>query len=219
MKRSVHLLSMTVLSILLAPGAAHAVDVVGGQTNVALDTATLSSAAGLDLSSVSPDVISPGTLSGSVAFAINARNAPVNPTSFSYDPADFFDTFTGTIGHEGSVFFNSDTVEVGDFVIAFDEDRTGTLSGTASGLYVESTTGVTAILFDVQNPSSVLVSPTSLGIEANLLVSPEFAAFLGDAGLAGADVGDTLVEANAIPEPASAALLLLCIGALARRGR
>ena len=39
-----------------------------------------------------------------------------------------------------------DTVEVGNFTIGFDANRVG---GNISGFFVESTTGVEAILFDV----------------------------------------------------------------------
>ncbi|HMP07758.1 MAG TPA: hypothetical protein PJ982_15515, partial [Lacipirellulaceae bacterium] len=104
----------------IAPAArqVYAIDVVGGQTSVVLDTATLSAAASLTLSGVSPDVIAPGTLPGSVAFAITPRSAAVLPTTFAYDltfPAA--GSFSGTIEHQGSVFFNADAVEVGDFTI------------------------------------------------------------------------------------------------------
>ena len=109
-------------------GASHAqVDIVGGQTSVLLDTATLSAAASLDLSGVSGPVIAPGNLgAGSVAFPINPRSAASLPTTFSYDPANFLGTFSGTIEHTGSVLFNAGTVEVGNFTIGFDAARAGT---------------------------------------------------------------------------------------------
>jgi hypothetical protein len=216
--RSAGILVVGVLCVGIAQ--AQPVDVIGGQTNVALDTATLSSAASLDLSSVSGDVIAPGTIPDSVAFGINARDAASLPTTFSYDPSDFLGTFSGTIEHTGSVFFNTDTVEVGNFTIAFDAARA---DATRSGFYVESTTGIAAILFDVAPPSSLNATATNLDIGADLLVSPEFATFLTDQGLAsadltGADVGDALVEAVA-PEPTSAMLALLAAGVMLRRQR
>lgn len=218
------------LSSLLAVGAiaatvsfanAQIVDVVGGQTSVALDTATLSSAASLDLSGVSMDVISPGTLPNSVAFGINPRNASSLPTTFSYDASDFLNTFSGTIEHTGSVFFNNDAVEVGNFTIGFDANRAGTLGGNASGFFVASTTGIAAILFDIENPSQLTPTPADLTIAADLLVSPEFGQFLFDNGfstsnLAGADVGDALVEA-VTPEPGSLSLLLIAGAFVLRR--
>jgi hypothetical protein len=198
------------------------VDVTGGQTSVLLDTATLSSAASLDLSSVSPDVISPGDLPGSVAFGINPRNAsaPALPTTFSYDSTNFLGSFSGTIEHTGSVFFNADAVEVGNFTIGFDGNRAGTLGGAASGFFVESTTGIAAILFDIENPSNLVATDSSLTIDANLLVSPEFGQFLVDQALAatnlqGADVGDARVAA--VPEPTGLALLALGGLAVLRR--
>jgi MYXO-CTERM domain-containing protein len=193
-------------------------DVTGGQTNVLLDTATLSSAASLDLSGVSGPVIAPGDLGpDSVAFPINARDAASLPTTFSYD-AGLAD-FAGTIEHSGSVLFNSGTVEVGDFTIGFDAARVG---GDRSGFFVESTTGIAAILFDVANPSSVVADASSLEINADLLVSSEFATFLSDNGLAssdltGADVGDAFVDA--VPAPGAVGVLGLAGLAAARRRR
>jgi hypothetical protein len=220
-------MGIVVVACALFAGSAQAevVDVAGGQTNVLLDTALLSSAASLDLSSVSGAVIAPGNLGpDSVAFPINARDAmnPDLPTTFSYDPSDFLGTFSGTIEHTGSVRFNSDTIEVGDFTVGFDAARAGQLGGLASGFFVQDTVSLGAILFDVENPSSLMVSATELEIGANLLVSPEFGQFLFDNGfsstnLQGADVGDALVEAVAVPEPASFALLGLTMLLLKRR--
>ncbi len=202
--------------------SAASVTVNGGATSVALDTDTLSSAASLDLSSVSNDVISPGAIPGSVAFAINAPDAPSLPTTFMYDPADFLGSFSGSIEHQGSVFFNSDTVEVGDFTIGFDANRAGTLNGLASGFFVASNVGIQAILFDIENPSTLNAASESLQIGANLLVSPEFAGFLTSNSLAsvdlsGADVGDAQVNATAIPTPTAAAGILVGLGLMALR--
>lgn len=213
------------MAFVLVPAGAAAlasaqVDVTGGQTSVLLDTATLSAAASLDLSGVSGDVIAPGNLGeGSVAFGINPRNASSLPTTFSYDPADFLGTFSGTIEHTGSVFFNSGTVEVGNFTIAFDAARVG---GDRSGFFVASTTGIAAILFDVGAPSTLEATASSLTIGADLLVSSEFAGFLLDnqlatADLTGAVVGSALVQA--VPAPGGVAALGLAGLVAARRRR
>ncbi len=206
-------------SLALTAGAAIAedFDVTGGQTSVLLDVSLLSAAASLDLSSVSPDVIAPGDLGmGSVAFGINSVGAAMLPTTFSYDAG--LSSFSGTIEHTGSVFFNDDSVEVGNFTIGFDAGRVG---GERSGFFVESTTGVAAILFDIQNPSASVATSNQLSIEANLLVSSESAGFLTSNGLAssdltGADVGDALV--SAVPAPGTA-LALGGFGLLAARRR
>lgn len=201
-----------------ATTAAAQFDVVGGQTSVLLDTATLSAAASLDLSGVAGPVIAPGELGAdSVAFPINPRDAASLPTTFSYDNG--LASFSGTIEHTGSVLFNNNDVEVGNFTIAFDANRA---TGNNSGFFVESTTGIAAILFDVEAPSAVVANSSSLQITANLLVSPEFATFLTDNGLAssdltGADVGDAFV--NAIPAPPAAAILGVAGLAATRRRR
>ncbi|MEQ8770276.1 MAG: hypothetical protein RIB60_07180 [Phycisphaerales bacterium] len=190
------------VGLLVCSGAAaNEVQVVGGETNVVLDTATLSAAASLDLSSVDGDVLTSEKLEGGVAFPITARDAGVLPTTFAYEVGNFLGTFSGTIEHAGEVRFNSDTVVVGDFTIGFDAARAGTLNGAASGFFVESTAGIQAILFDVSAPSTLGATALEATIGADLLVSPEFGAFLFDNGLsasnlAGADVGDALVHAS-----------------------
>ena len=182
-----------------ATASANNVEIVGGKTSVALDFATLSAAASLDLSSVSGDVIAPGNIPDSVAFPITPRDAASLPTTFAFTAGDFLGSFSGTIEHQGSVLFNGDSVEVGNFTIGFDAARAGTLGGNASGFYVESTTGIAAILFDVAAPSVLQAGAGGATIEADLLVSPEFGAFLFDNGLSasnleGADVGDAQVK-------------------------
>jgi hypothetical protein len=206
------------LSLLFLVAATTAVNaeqrfVTGGQTSVLLDTATLSSV-GLDLSGVSPDVILPGELGmDSVAFGIDPRTG-TNPTTFAYELFSLA-PFSGTIEHSGSVFFNMDTIEVGDFSIGFDAGR---VTAVNSGFFVESTTGLTGILFDVEAPSALNAGAFELTIAANLLVSPEFAGILGNAGLAGVDVGDAFVRATAVPEPAGfSALAALGIAMCVRR--
>jgi len=194
------------ISAMPAIASADTVNVIGGQTSVLLDTETLSTLAGLSLSSVSPSVTAPGNLGvDSVAFGINAPDGTL-PTTFSYDSDDFLNTFAGTIEHTGSVFFNSDAIEVGNFTIGFDSNRVGAFGGLASGFFVESTVGIEAILFDIENTDTLSAGTESLTIGANLLVSDEFGSFLFDndfseTNLAGADVGDALVEAT-VPAPA-----------------
>ncbi len=225
MKYQTLICSLAVLIFANANARAVNVEIGAGQTSVLLDTELLSSAAGLTLSGVSADVISPGALEGSVAFGINSRTAaaPSLPTTFAYDDSDFLGTFSGTIEHTGSVFFNDNAVEVGNFSIAFDAARAGTLSGLASGFYVSSTTGLEALLFDIENPSTLEATASSLTVGANLLVSPEFAGFLQANGLAtadlsGADVGDALVQ-GLVPEPSSLALGLMSLALVGGRLR
>ena len=208
-------------------GNAATVDVTGGRTSVVLDTEALSSAAGLTLSGTSPEVQSPGDLENSVAFPITPRDAAVRPTTFSYDPVDFLNTFSGTIEHAGTISFNENAVTVGNFTIGFEAVRAGTLEGAASGFYVRSNTDVDAILFDVAQPSALNASETLLALDADLLVSPEFGQFLLGTGLAtvdlaGVDAGDARVAATAtgsggtvIPLPPAVVPGLIGLAALA----
>lgn len=198
-------LLLAVSAMVFMAGIAHGqtVSVIDGQTSVLLDTDLLQAAAGLSLSGVSNDVEAGNLGDASVAFGINPRNNPTLPTTFRYT-ANSFAPFSGSIEHTGSVFFNADTIEVGNFSIGFDANR---VMGDNSGFFVASTTGIAAILFDVANVSSLLADTTSLFIAADLAVSPEFANFLGNANLTGAVVGQAAVKGISIPEPSSALLL------------
>ena len=190
-----------------------------GTTSVALDVDTLTSAAGLTLAGADGAVESIPADFG-VGFDITEESTFVvdqntgAPIPVGADPSDGTPLF-GEIEHTGTVTFttSADTSEaaditVGDFTIGFDPARV-TPSDDAldmdtpqpSGFFVAN--GVEgaldgAILFDVSisDLESVQITDTGLSVgSADLLVSEEFATVLGDAGLIGADVGDTTVQA------------------------
>lgn len=191
------------------------VRVVGGETSVALDFDLLSTAAGLNLSSVSPGVITPGNIADSVAFNITSPTSGNLPTTFNYDSDDFFNTFNGTIEHRGAIFFNDDSIAVGNFTIGFRE----------TGFYVGSNFGAELVLFDVANIDP-FASAETVTVAGDLLVSNEFALFLLDAGLAtsdltGADVGDAFVQGytQSVPAPGVLAALGMAGCAIRRRRR
>jgi hypothetical protein len=192
------------------PAGAATVDVVGGRTSVALDTATLEAAAGLALSGVSKEVIVPGALGeGSVAFPINDRHVREGlPTTLSYDVSDPLNTLMGTIEHTGSVFFNDDTVEVGDFTIATDF----TVADNVSGL---------GVLFEaIPDLDTIVADNKRLFVEGDLEVAGSFADFLKDNGfteldLAGAEVGAFQVDATVVPLPGAALFFATGLAAVA----
>ena len=203
MSRVTPLLVAAALAAPASVASAAPTQVVGGQTSVALQFGLLEEVAGLALSGVSTEVISPGDIADSVAFSINSRDAD-DPTTFAYDSDDFLGTFSGSIAHTGSVFFNDASIEVGDFTIGFDAARAGSLGGEASGFFVASTAGIDATLFDIGNPTGLTASDTALVIDAPLLVSLEFSDILSSSGLSdgpltGAQVGLAQVNADAVP--------------------
>tara|TARA_B100001059_G_C17685519_1_gene502125 strand:+ start:213 stop:857 length:645 start_codon:yes stop_codon:yes gene_type:complete len=199
-------------ALFVAPASAEVVGIVGGQTNVTLDFELLSSAAGLDLSGITP-----GTLitedASTVGFVITPPNAFDGPSTFNYDSGDFAGTFGGGIQHRGGVYFNDDQILVGNFGIGFDD-----------GWFVNSNIGLEGQLFDVD---ILTADPAddSFNVFGNLLVSEFFAGVLLDLGLAGSDltganVGTASIEgfmSNSVPAPG--ALALLGLGGLSARRR
>ena len=164
-----------------------------GTTSVFLDLPTLESAAGITL--VEADSTGePFSEDFQVGF-------PIEEDSYFTFEVDPFAPVSGSIEHSGTVTLGlgEDEVTVGDFSIGYDATR---VSETASGFFVADTTEddlELEILFDVGIPGSLSADAESLEIaEADLLVAPEFAEALEAAELAGADVGDTRVDASAI---------------------
>jgi len=188
-----------VLASLMVATQANAIPVLGGQTNVLLDVDLLASV-GLNVSGVGGATIVPGELGpASVAFPIIAT------TTFQYT-AGTFAPFSGTIEHAGTVSFNANALTVGNFTIGFDAMRA---SATTSGFFVaDNVTFPGVALFDIGIPSSLVATAIDLTIAADLLVSPELAGVLQNIALIGDDVGDALVQARAVAEPATVLLLL-----------
>ena len=93
----------------------------------------------------------------------------------------------------------------GEFSIGFDAGRAD--DNGATGYFIKDQASDLGIVFDLDFTNEPSFQAESVTIEAaDLLVSPEFAAFLLDAGLTdadltGADVGDARVDALANPLP------------------
>jgi hypothetical protein len=86
------------------------------------------------------------------------------------------------------------TITLGNFAIGFDSSR---VTDHASGFFVADTVSVNEILFDISQPGVITVEDCCLTIDqAELLLSPEFADFLGIADATGTDVGDTRLDAK-----------------------
>ena len=175
-----------------------------GTTSVALDTDLLSSAARLSVTGVENTV--PPAEGFAVGFDITEGSQLILSEDVFIDPNDLTpEVGFADINHTGTVTFSSSAgdITVGDFSIGYDVSRQ---TEDTSGFFLENTVdGVVpdgAILFDVGIPESVRISdidPSSGSVDnfgpVDLLVAPEFATLLSDAGLAardltGADVGD-----------------------------
>ena len=199
-------------AVVASSATADMVGIVGGQTNVTLDFALLSSAAGLDLSGITPGTLiteDPST----VGFVITPPNAFDGPSTFGYDTGDFGGSFGGGIQHRGGVYFNDNAILVGNFGIGFDD-----------GWFVNSNVGLQGQLFDVDITSAAPTADSFLA-EGDLKVSEFFAGVLLELGLAGSDltgakVGSASIQgfmSNSVPAPG--VLAMLGIGGLAARRR
>ena len=199
-------------AVVASSATADMVGIVGGQTNVTLDFALLSSAAGLDLSGITPGTLiteDPST----VGFVITPPNAFDGPSTFGYDTGDFGGSFGGGIQHRGGVYFNENAILVGNFGIGFDD-----------GWFVNSNVGLQGQLFDVDITSATPTADSFLA-EGDLKVSEFFAGVLLELGLAGSDltgakVGSASIQgfmSNSVPAPG--VLAMLGIGGLAARRR
>ena len=131
---------------------------------------------------------------GRAAVALRATT----DSDFRYDHADGAVTpLGGEIVHRGRVSFNGGDLVVGGFTIAYDAARA---AGEASGYFVSDTLGDGGVLFDLGSVDATAGARFLRLADADLLVAPEFAATLGDASLAGADVGDAGVFARSTPD-------------------
>ena len=189
--------------------ADHTSTVDAGTTSVSLDLATLESTAGITL--VSTD--SEGTPSSEQfqgGFPITEE------TDFIYE-TDSFTPVDGNIEHSGTITLGLGNTEVtvGEFSIGFDADG---VSETTSGFFFADTTDDSLdleILFDAAMPGNAAADGKTLTVsEADLLVSPELSKALGSSNLAGANVGDTKIDATAMmmPEMSTAKNVIIMIG-------
>ena len=160
-----------------------------GTTSVDLDFDTLASAASLEFTAVDNTGI-PAT-GFPAGFAITSAS----PFQYSIDP---FAPIGGNISHTGSVTFTvsgtETLVQVGNFNIGYDGTRA---TNGNSGFFAEDTISELGILFDVADPTTLDAGPDGFYAEADLNVSPEFATYLSDNGLAESDLtGATIGSAQ-----------------------
>ncbi len=171
---------------------------VSGTTSVRLDTATLASAASLNLSGASSEG-TPFDGTFQVGFPFVAG------TNFVFSVETGFAPVGGGISHAGTVTFNQGTAQqvvLGDFRIGFDPGRIG---DSRSGFFVQNTVAPLGevILFDIANDLAPAFSPAGqFGVtNARLLVSSELGGFLLSSGfstsnLTGAQVGEARIDGS-----------------------
>jgi hypothetical protein len=197
---------------------ADVVLVVGGQSNLFLDPAVLASL-GITISGTTGTV--PPEPGFTVAYPISARDATPN-TTFSYDPNDFFNTFSGVIEHTGTLSLQSPlaTINLGNFTVGYDAIRVNALR---SGFFIRDGVDLNAPLFDIAAANATIVAtPTVLQMNGSLLLSIEAATGLGNPLLAGLNTGFGFVDAvSAVPEPSSMLMLagVGVVGTLVARRR
>lgn len=146
---------------------------------------------------------------------ISPSTKPIDQFCFELNP--FTPYPDGIIEHSGTIELSSGVANfsVGNFEIAFDSSRY--TESTYSGFFVTDRADLTgSILFDVGHQASDTIDGSQFTwVDSDLLVSPEFAAILGDAGLSGTDVGELRVDgvvglkSPSVPEPSTAILALL----------
>ena len=197
--------------LLLASAAGQALavpaEVTGGSASTTL-TNSNPAGGGWTLIATSPGVTTTaGGTTFTATFPVNTRTDPARPTSATYDTANPAGTYAGTVELSGFLTFlfgNGQTLELGDFSLAFDASRAGTLNGQASGFILRNNRGSAgpSVAFDVQNPPTVLANTTSFSFTGGLLASPELAQFLSpfaQPNYAGTNLGSINVTATAQP--------------------
>lgn len=195
------------LFLAAAPALAVPAQVTGGTASTTL-TNSNPAGGGWTLIATSPGVTTTaGGTTFTATFPVNSRTDPARPTSATFDTANPAGTYAGTIEMSGFLTFlfgNGQTLQLGDFSLAFDASRTGTLNGQASGFFVRNNRGSAgpSVAFDVQNPPSILANTTSFTFSGGLLASPELAQFLApfaQPNYAGTNLGTLNITATAQP--------------------
>ena len=172
-------------------------DLESGVTSVYLDFDLLEDVAGISLVSADSDVEPEDRFAFLPEFQVGFEIT--DETDFRFEPVGFVPV-GGSIEHAGTITLavGEAQVTVGEFSIGYNAARA---SERRSGFFVADTLDDAlglGILFDLGIPATAEVSgidgdDLNLG-DADLLLSPELAGALGNADLAGADVGDARVD-------------------------
>jgi len=215
-------------TVMVAPATAATFAVDSGVTSVFLNFEEVLNPLGIELAGTE-GVATPAPGPFQVGFTISPT------TDFTFSDENTLTPLSGTIEHTGTVTLAIDTLPddltLGNFTIGFDPER---VSDTTTGFFVQDTTSLNIILFDLTSPPTTAdLTATSLTLGSDLAIAPEFAdvlASIDKPGLTGAVVGSAQINADlspaaaSVPEPASTLGLLLTGAAVVgiegyRRGR
>lgn len=198
------------VAVTVSPANAQTVyGVESGTTSISLHKAVLDSI-GYTVTGTS------GTTTAAAGYAagFSIDTTTTAEQMFRFTAAPDFTPGTGIIEHVGTFELN-DAIHLGNFVLEFDAGR---MSEATTGFFVTDAADLEGqVLFDVGIPFSNSFDGTEWHlIDSDLFIAPEFATFLGDAGLSGQDIGDLRLDAlasakkkDAVPEPSSALLFVM----------
>lgn len=180
-----------------------------------------------DRNAILTDEIDASPSTANLAYGVNGasvtnltgRNS--QPTSFSFDPSDVIGTASGAIGLGGvdrwqvNPLVGGGSLILGDLTLSYDASRVaGSISGWVLTNHFDL---IVAPAYDLANVT-LTAGPGYLSLSGDVLISPEFALFLLNSP---ADLGKDLGDFHfvATPEPSTALLLTLGLGAVARMAR
>jgi hypothetical protein len=150
----------------------------------------------------------------------NLAGRSSQPSNFTFDPSDVLATSVGSIGLGGvdrwrvNPLVGGGVFVIGDLSLSYDSSRA---SGTTSGWVLYNHFDLSVPAYDLANVSLV-AGIDFLSLSGDVLISPELALlFLNSPADAGRDVGNFNLVGT--PEPSTAVLMSLGLGAMSALGR
>jgi len=148
----------------------------------------------------------------------NPTGRSLQTTSLSYDPASFSSSITGQIGLGGVSRFDVSPLVggglfvLGDYSLHYSAARAGASLGgeTTSGWYLANHFDIATALFDLTNVTTSGVSGSGFNLSGDLMTGAD-SGLLYFGASSGQNYGSFSLNADAVPEPSRALLLMLGI--------